>query len=92
MDPMAYLNNGLAIVILIAIGVGITYLARAGMCGIKHLFREVVIPLKNAAIDHLQKTSSTLESVQETNREVCTRLVDIDGDVKKIKQQVCEGN
>ncbi|AMV31738.1 hypothetical protein VN12_06425 [Pirellula sp. SH-Sr6A] len=95
-SAMNYLNNGLAVVVLIAIGVGAWKLAHvAGGAisnGCRKTFDELILPLKDSAINHLKRTDQTLTSVQETNQEVCQNLRDIRSMVGEIHERVCSEN
>lgn len=91
-DPLTWMNNGFAVVVLIAVGVCLWKLSRiAGRAishGISHAFDHLVVPMKDAAIGHLAKTNSTLDSVQQTNREICETLKGVRTDVAEVKQLV----
>jgi len=89
MNPMDYLNNGLAIVLLIGVGIALVWLARAMVVVVKWAGSEIVMPLKTAAISHLNKTNDVMESVQKTNQEICVSLRDVRTDVQEIKSKVC---
>lgn len=89
MNPMDYLNNGLAIVLLIGVGIALVWIARGLYVLCQWCGREIVMPLKTAAISHLNKTNDVMESVQKTNQEICVSLRDVRTDVQEIKSKVC---
>lgn len=84
-------NNGLAILVLVAI-------AYAVAKGWRAFFAMVLVPLKDAAIAHLQsttvhldKTGETMDKMNTTMERVCTELSDCRKDVAEIKSktEVC---
>lgn len=80
-------NNGLAVAIVFGIGI----YARAGF---KAFFSVVLIPLKDAAIVHLQcttqhlgETNKTLVKTGETMESICSELKECRNDIAHIKSQ-----
>ena len=59
------LNNGVAVAVLIATGWGVYQLAKVVAKGIREMFAQVAIPLKDSAIAHLEKTSQYLEKTSD---------------------------
>jgi len=59
------LNNGVAVLVLVATGWAIYLLARSAIKGIGHAFEHVVVPVKDAAIKHLEATNKHLEKTSE---------------------------
>ena len=59
------LNNGVAVLVLIATGYGVYALARVAIKGIGEMFTQVAIPLKNSAIEHLENTSRYLAKTSD---------------------------
>ncbi len=59
------LNNGVAVAVLIATGWGIYQLARVLTTGVKEMFNQVVLPMRDSAKDHLEKTSQYLEKTAD---------------------------
>ena len=59
------LNNGVAVLVLVATGWGIYLLARSAIKGIGHAFEHVVVPVKDAAVKHIEATNKHLERTGE---------------------------
>jgi hypothetical protein len=59
------LNNGVAVLVLVATGWGIYMLAQTAIKGVSHAFEHVVIPVKDAALSHLESTNEHLKKTSE---------------------------
>lgn len=59
------LNNGVAVLVLVATGWGLYVVIQTAIKGIGHAFEHVVVPVKDAAIQHLEATNKHLEKTSE---------------------------
>ena len=77
-EVMSWLNNGLAVVLLVgACAAGWRICSWAG--------KNVVIPLKDAAIGHLAETNKTMAANAEATGALTTTISALHTDVKDIK-------
>jgi septal ring factor EnvC (AmiA/AmiB activator) len=87
-DTMKWIfNNGLAVTIVIGVSFAVWR-------GCNAFFSTVVVPLKDAAISHLQSTTQhldatnrTLQKTEQTMDRVCLELRECRTDISHIKQQ-----
>lgn len=77
------LNNGVAVLTLVAVGYGVYLMARVGVQFMNKVFEHVVLPLKDAAIKHannieayLEKTTGAINSLQGTLEKIDRKLPD----------------
>lgn len=77
-DVITYLNNGLAIVILVVLTLG----ARQGSIWFGS---NIVVPMKDAAITHLNKTGEALEKNATATKDLSNAMQQMHTDVKEIK-------
>jgi septal ring factor EnvC (AmiA/AmiB activator) len=89
-DAMKWMNNGLAVVLVVGGCIVGWYLLKLAILGCKHLFAQVVIPLKEAGIEHLKQTNTMMRSNEETNRQISSQLQSLNSDVKTIGSDVTE--
>lgn len=89
-EAMKWMNNGLAVVLVIGGCLALWALCKAIIAGTKHLFTEVVVPLKVAGIEHLKTTNSMMKSNEETNRQISGQLQALNSDVKAVAGDVTE--
>lgn len=89
-DVMKWMNNGLAVVLLVGGCLAAWFLLKMGIAGVKHLFAQVIEPLKDAGLAHLQTSNNMMRANEETNREISSRLQALNTDVKSIGSDVTE--
>jgi len=77
------LNNGVAVLTLVAVGYGVYLLARVLIQGMDKMFTHVIVPVKEAALKHLadveeylKKTTSAINSLQGTLEKIDRKLPD----------------
>lgn len=83
-EIMTYLNNGLAVLTLIAIGF-------ATRSAVLWFGTNVVLPMKDAALSHLTAVSDTMKETQKVSTESCEIMKTMHADVKDIKIHVGSG-
>lgn len=83
-DAMQWLNNGLAVVIVLALGA-------AAWVTTRWFGTNIVIPMKDSAIAHLQETNVALKSLTETNTRSMNTMAAMHEDVKELKATVGVG-
>lgn len=84
-DAMQWIsNNGLAVVLLLAI-------FYAAWCGSKWFGKNVIVPMKDAAITHLNDTNEALKANAKVNEKVSDNLDLLHADIKDIKKSVDGG-
>jgi uncharacterized protein YdgA (DUF945 family) len=79
------LNNGVAVALLAAILFGVYMIGKAIAKAMERLFEHVAIPLKNAAIDHLERTNRHLEKTSEAIDSLRTTIEHIDRKLPPIR-------
>jgi peptidoglycan hydrolase CwlO-like protein len=98
-EVMAYINNGLAVIILLAIGIGMW---RASIV----LFNHVIVPLKDASLAHikaievfmgttteaLKNTASALQSINNELRGIRTDVDDVKNKMIEVQEKVAREN
>jgi hypothetical protein len=89
-DAMKWMNNGLAVVLVIGGCTAGWFLLKLIVAGIKHLFAQVVVPLKDAGIEHLKQTTAAMKSNEQTNREISGQLQTLNNHVRTIGEDVVE--
>lgn len=89
-DAMKWMNNGLAVVLVVGGCVAGWYTLKLIVAGIKHLFTEVVVPLKLAGLEHLNTTNKMMRANEETNREISGQLQALNTDVRAVSIDVTE--
>ncbi len=89
-EAMKWMNNGLAVVLVIGGCLALWASCKAIIQGTKHLFAVVVVPLKDAGIEHLKTTNSMMRSNEETNRQISGQLQALNSDVKAVAGDVTE--
>ena len=77
------LNNGVAVLTLVAVGYGVYLFARFASQFINKMFEHVILPVKEAALKHLadveeylKKTTSAINSLQGTLEKIDRKLPD----------------
>jgi peptidoglycan hydrolase CwlO-like protein len=98
-EIMAYINNGLAVIILLALGIGAW---RASIV----LFNHVIVPLKDASLAHihaievfmgttteaLKNTAAALQSINNELRGIRTDVDDVKNKMIEVQEKVAREN
>lgn len=75
-DAMIWVNNGLAVLALIAI-------AFASWKAVSWFGLNIAIPIKDAAITHLDETNQAMKVNAKVNAEVCQTMQNLHNDVRE---------
>lgn len=89
-DAMKWMNNGLAVVLVVGGCIAGWFVLKMIVAGVKHLFAHVVVPLKDAGIEHLKQTTEAMKSNEQTNREISSQLQKVGHRVQTIGADVVE--
>jgi peptidoglycan hydrolase CwlO-like protein len=80
-EVMAYINNGLAVIILLAIGIGAW---RASVV----LFAHVIVPLKDASLAHIKAIEVFMGTTTEALKNTASALQSINNELRGIRTDV----
>lgn len=87
---MRWVNNGLAVVLVIGGCLALWAAGKAAMLAGARIFTEVIIPMKTSALEHLKNTDNMMKMNEETNKQIAAELRALNTSVSGVVTDVVE--